>query len=297
MTVLERGWLSANNILLVDAERCALVDSGYATHADQTLALVEAALGGRPLDLLLNTHLHSDHCGGNAALQQAYPDLQTLIPPGQAQQVAQWDAQALSYLPTGQQCPRFRFDALLRPGSEIRLAQRDWQIHAAPGHDPHSVLLFEPASRTLISADALWENGFGVVFPEIEGQSAFAEVAATLDLIAALRPLAVVPGHGPLFTAVDAALEAARRRLDSFQASPLRHAQHAARVLVKFKLLEWRSVAPGDLAAWARQACYLSLLHGRHFSEQSFEDWIRQIGEDLVRAGAARWDGGRLVDV
>jgi hypothetical protein len=32
----------------------------------------------------------------------------------------------------------------------------------------------------LISADALWENGFGVVFPELEGDDAFAIVAATL---------------------------------------------------------------------------------------------------------------------
>eukprot|EP01036_Dinobryon_divergens_P042219 gene42219-56076_t len=31
-------------------------------------------------------------CGGNAALQAAYPQLQTHIPPGHAAQVAQWDA-------------------------------------------------------------------------------------------------------------------------------------------------------------------------------------------------------------
>ena len=51
----------------------ALVDTGYATHAPQTLALVQQALGARPLDLIVNTHLHSDHCGGNALLQAAWP--------------------------------------------------------------------------------------------------------------------------------------------------------------------------------------------------------------------------------
>jgi glyoxylase-like metal-dependent hydrolase (beta-lactamase superfamily II) len=45
------------------------------------------------------------------------------------------------------------------------------------GHDPHSVILFEPVSRVLISADALWERGFGVIFPELEGVEAFDEVA------------------------------------------------------------------------------------------------------------------------
>jgi glyoxylase-like metal-dependent hydrolase (beta-lactamase superfamily II) len=82
VTVFERGWLSSNNVLICGQAGCALVDSGYSTHSAQTLALLASALKGRPLDLLLNTHLHSDHCGGNAALQQAYPHLQTRIPAG-----------------------------------------------------------------------------------------------------------------------------------------------------------------------------------------------------------------------
>src|SRR5690606_25945662 len=64
--VFERGWLSSNNILFTGADGTALVDSGYVTHAPQTLALVRQVLAGRPLERLLNTHLHSDHCGGNA---------------------------------------------------------------------------------------------------------------------------------------------------------------------------------------------------------------------------------------
>jgi hypothetical protein len=47
--LFERGWLSSNNVLLLGQDSTALVDSGYATHAPQTLALVGAALGGRPL--------------------------------------------------------------------------------------------------------------------------------------------------------------------------------------------------------------------------------------------------------
>ena len=100
IAVLERGWLSANNILLTDPEgRCgaALVDSGYCTHAAQTVALVQARLPpGTPLALLVNTHLHSDHCGGNAAMQAHFAGLRTLIPPGQAALVRDWDPDALS---------------------------------------------------------------------------------------------------------------------------------------------------------------------------------------------------------
>ena len=66
VTVLERGWLSSNNVLICGGASCALVDSGYATHAPQTLALVQAALGGRSLDVLVNTHCPTPPLGSSA---------------------------------------------------------------------------------------------------------------------------------------------------------------------------------------------------------------------------------------
>jgi glyoxylase-like metal-dependent hydrolase (beta-lactamase superfamily II) len=291
VTVFERGWLSSNNILFRGSGPAALVDSGYCTHAEQTLALVRHELGGSPLGLLLNTHLHSDHCGGNAALQAAYPQLETRIPPGQAEQVRIWDPVALTYAPTGQQCPRFGIDGVLEPGSSIVLADLRWQVHASPGHDPHSVVLFEPQSRTLVSADALWENGFGVVFPELEGERAFGEVASTLDLIERLDPLTVIPGHGKVFTHVARSLDAARRRLDAFVQEPSRHAAHGAKVLLKFKLLEWQRLPLAELVAWAQRAAYFSIVHSRWFAGEPLEQWIVQLAESLVRSGAARREG------
>ena len=294
VTVFERGWLSSNNILLKGASSNALIDSGYGAHAAQTLALVQSSLNGRPLDVLLNTHLHSDHCGGNAALQAAYPALTTLIPPGHAAQVQHWDAAALTYEPTGQTCPPFRMTAVLQPGTDIQLGDALWQIHAAPGHDPHSVIFFEPQSRVLVSADALWERGFGVVFPELEGVEAFAEVGATIDLIEALDPLWVIPGHGPVFSTVSAAIANARARLLSFQSQPDKHIQYAVKVLLKFKLLEAQRLPHDALLAWAKSTSYFSLIHTTHFPTLDFSEWLTQLTADLVRLGAASRDGGMI---
>lgn len=296
ITVFERGWLSANNILFHGGGPSALVDSGYATHAPQTVALVRQALGERPLDLLLNTHLHSDHCGGNAALQAHYPDVVTWIPPGLAAQVRDWDPVALTYEPTGQHCPRFRMDRLLQPGTGLVLGDRAWQVHGAPGHDQHSVVLFEPRERILISADALWANGFGVVFQELEGEQAFAEVGATLDLIEALQPRLVIPGHGALFTDVAAALQTARRRLQAFIEDPVRHAGHAAKVLLKFKLLQLQRVRYADLERWALATAYFPLILERHFPGREPAAWIRTLVDDLVAAKAATLVNGELIN-
>jgi len=298
VTVLERGWLSSNNILFQGTESTALVDSGYATHADQTLLLVQESLQGRHLDLLLNTHLHSDHCGGNAALQAHFPDLVTLIPPGQAEFVTNWDPVALIFEPVGQVCPRFAFQGLLEPGTSIELGNREWEIHAARGHDPHSIVLFEPASRVMLTADALWENGFGIVFPELEGIEAFDDVARTLDLIEALKPKTIIPGHGQVFGDLTGSLERARRRLDQFVQDPQKHRRHALKVLIKFKLLEWQSISMVELFDWYTHTPYFALIEQRSDATQT--DHVRTslqgLIHDLAKSNALRIEQDQLVN-
>ncbi len=289
--VLERGWLSSNNILFANDEQTVLVDSGYCTHAAQTLSLVEGALNGRPLDRLVNTHLHSDHCGGNAALQQRYSRLKTSIPPGDAMHVLNWDVDALTYTPTGQQCPPFGFDDTLKSGTSFHVGSAQWQVHAAPGHDQHSLIFFEPESRTLISADALWENGFGVVFPELDGGNGFSDVSATLDLIEALKPSSVIPGHGPAFAYTAEVMAKARSRLDAFEKNPVRHARHAAKVLLKFKLLESQQLPTATLLDWAESTRYFAVLHRSFFAERELRGLLEEFCDELEAVGALTRSG------
>jgi len=292
--VLQRGWLSSNNILFTGRDQSALVDSGYATHAPQTLDLVLHGLRGRRLDLLVNTHLHSDHCGGNAALQQIH-GCRTLIPEAEARAVRDWDEAALSYVATGQQCPRFGFDATIAAGDRLMLGEFEWQVLGAPGHDPHSVILYCPAERLLISADALWENGFGVIFPELEGESGFAEARATLEQIVGLDVRLVIPGHGAPFADVAGALERAFHRLDYLAADPARNARNGIKVLVKFRLLERRRITLGELRQWMRDVPLLVSSNRNHLQmdPDALADWT---AAQLVKAGAAVVEDGMLVD-
>ena len=289
--VFERGWLSSNCIFFDDGTISSLVDSGYSTHSAQTLHLIASKLGARPLDFLVNTHLHSDHCGGNAALQAQYPGLVTIIPPGQSSSVEAWDPVGLFYSPTGQICPQFAFNQTLQSGSTIQLGRQSWEIHPAGGHDPHAVIFFEPASRTLISADALWKNGFGVIFPELEGVEAFGEVAKTLDLIERLNPGIVIPGHGSIFTYTPEILTIAREKLNGFAKNPTKLARHGAKVLLKFKLLEQQKLLFSEFSHWAANTPCLIQYHRQFFAEADFSIWITQMCTELVKAGVARCEG------
>lgn len=296
--VLERGWLSSNNVLLLGEHETALVDSGYVTHAPQTLTLIEHVLRerGRTLrvDHVVNTHLHSDHCGGNAALQEKYRS-RTTIPHAEADKVRRWDEAALSYRATGQQCPRFTFDATMQDGDTLLLGDLAWTALAAPGHDPHSLILYCAQEGLLISADALWQNGFGVIFPELDGDSGFAEQDATLELIAGLEVRLVIPGHGAPFSDVKTALSKARARLDYLRADPLRNAQNCVKVMLKFLLLERQSIALQEVATMMAAIPLLATCNRRYFqlSDAALASWATA---QLIKAGAAASDGVQLLN-
>lgn len=291
LQVIERGWLSANMIIASGQQSTAVVDTGYCTHALQTVELVRAAIGAKSLTNLLNTHLHSDHCGGNFALQAEYPDLLTWIPPGHAHHVTEWNSDGLTHTPTGQMCPRFQFQGLLMPGTEIMLGEHRWQIHAAPGHDPHSIVIFEPGTSTLISADALWENGFGVVFPELEGDAAFDLVECTLQMIENLNPKIIIPGHGRVFEYSNQTMQRARDRLKAFKQDTTKHARHAGKVLLKFKLLEVQKLETKRFKSWALKTSYFDLVQSLFFKTMSTSDLVDQLVSELERSGAAKIDG------
>ena len=171
--IYERGWLSANNIFHFGEQDVSIVDTGYYAHSKMTVDLVCRAIqkhGLQTLNKVVNTHLHSDHCGGNAALLKRF-GCEVYIPAAEELAVKEWDVNLLSYENLGQECPEFLHHGMLVPGQEILLGRYLWKILAAPGHDAHSVILYQADHRILISADALWEDGFGVIFPELWGES------------------------------------------------------------------------------------------------------------------------------
>lgn len=279
---LQRDWLSSNSLLLKDECSTYMFDSGYVTHAEQLSQLLLNQLGDRPLDVLINTHLHSDHCGGNALLQKNYADLQILVPSTQFEQVNTWEEDALTFQLTGQLCPRFHATGAVVQGTTFSIQGLTWSTYSSKGHDDDSLIFFQPDHGILISADALWENGFSVVFPEFLGGSGFEEVSQTYDLIESLHAKIVVPGHGAIFNDVHSALSLSRQRLDYFSHSPSSHAAYAARVLIKFKLMELIQFSADDLLRWCVDSPLLKTIHLQYFDSIIFENWTSELIANLI---------------
>jgi hydroxyacylglutathione hydrolase len=70
---VERPFPSANSVVIAGSNP-VLVDTGYGSDLRWTESLlVERGIDPAGLSLVVNTHYHSDHVGGNAGLQTSSP--------------------------------------------------------------------------------------------------------------------------------------------------------------------------------------------------------------------------------
>ena len=292
--VLERGWLSANNIVFHEGAEATLIDSGYVTHADQTLALIERALEGRKLVRLINTHSHSDHIGGNAAVRRAH-GCRILVPEGMAPAVADWDEDALLLSSAHQQAEPFEFDATIAPGDEFEMGGLRWQALHVPGHDMHALAYYAPRERILISGDALWQDGFGVMFAELHGDpSGLPAQRRTLEMLRELDVGVVIPGHGAPFADYEAAVARALQRLAAFEQSPERMAKSAMKALFTFTLLEKRRMPRAGIGDYfGRVAIFRDV--SQNFFHKEPAAAAALVIDELLKAGVLAEEDGDLV--
>ncbi len=295
--VFVRDWLSSNNILLRGRDDNVVIDSGYVTHVPLTLALIASRQGldGAALTRLVNTHCHSDHMGGNAAISRAY-GCTIAVPEKEAPLIEAWDTKTLLLEYADQTADRFVVDEVLHAGDTYVWGDLEWRALAAPGHDMAALVFYNPEHRILISGDALWENGYGLVMPPEIDPAAMPATRATLDMIASLDVRSVIPGHGEPFTDFAPALERAFNRTAAFEADPRRFARHALKVLLTFALLDRRQMLFADLPAYVDRigiyrdfnACFFRLppaaLAQMLFESLEKAGVVKRMGEFLMPA-------------
>jgi glyoxylase-like metal-dependent hydrolase (beta-lactamase superfamily II) len=293
--VFVRDWLSSNNILLKSRDGHVLIDSGYVRHAPLTLALLasERGLGDAPLAWLVNTHCHSDHVGGNAAIVRRY-ECPVAVPEAEAPLVERWDRKALLYDYCDQQIERFTVDHVLPAATTHVWGDLEWQALAAPGHDMGALVFYNTEHGILISGDALWEHGFGFVMPLEVDPAALPATRATIDMLAALDIRIVIPGHGEPFTDVAGAFDRARKRIVAFEADSLRVARHALKVNLMFSLLDRQRMPLDEMPAYVERVGIYRDFNALFFHLPPAKLAALLIGE-LEKAGAAKCADGWLV--
>ena len=294
---IERDWLSANHVVFRDGESATLIDSGYGQFNDVTIEKVDAVLsdwGDASLDRIINTHIHSDHIGGNAALQRLLAGCSITVPFDEQPALVNWDApeQFLSY--ADQEAERFAWDDVIEPGQEVLLGGESWQAIATPGHDMGSLVFYSPKLRILISADALWQNSSGFVPPQAIDPKPLAAQRATFKRLADLDVALVIPGHGPMFTDYSGALKRASEKLELFATDDMRVAKNVVKGMFIYSMM-WRGgMAVADLPGYVARIGVHRDYNAQFFrmSDEAFADWLLS---EAARAGKVRVEADQIV--
>jgi glyoxylase-like metal-dependent hydrolase (beta-lactamase superfamily II) len=293
--VFVRDWLSANNVLLKSRDGHVLIDSGYVRHVPMTLALLAThrGLGSEPLAKLVNTHCHSDHMGGNAAVARKY-GCPIAVPEGERALIEEWDDRKLLLRYADQDAERFTVDETIAPGTAQVWGDLEWRAVAAPGHDMGALVFHNPEHGILISGDALWEYGFGFVMPPEIDPSALPAARATVEMLAGMDIRRVIPGHGEPFTDVAAALDRALQRVAGFEADPLRMVRYALKAMFVFVLLDRQRMPVAEVPAYVERVELFRDFNARYFRLPGGElaAWLLA---ELEKSRAIRREGGDVV--
>ena len=221
------------NLLLLHGRRPALIDSGFVGHAEQTAAWARERAGH--VALVVNTHWHSDHVGGNALLQAMGAGIAASAPDAQA--VARRDPGCCLAEYLDQPVRPYTVDMPLHDGQILRLGDAYWQVVHTPGHTPGHLALWQPEQRLLAVGDALSNYDVGWVNIALDGPEAAATALSSLQRLADLAPRVLLPAHGPIPTDPGATFAAALRRAQRLVDDPDGAVRYGARRVFAFALM------------------------------------------------------------
>jgi len=237
-----RGYLNANHFAL-RSERPVLIDTGYLGDWDQTEdILTSLGLDLNQVSLIINTHTHCDHVGGNHAIQERSGCDIALHPRG-ARYMRNRDDRSPWWSYYHQEAAFFRPTHILEDGQVVRVGPHAFEVIHTPGHASDGIVLYSRQTRLLLSSDTLWEHDFPVMTLAVEGGGAIETMMASLEKIAGLEVDQVYPGHGAPFDDFQSALQRATTRLARFQADPGRVGWDVIKKIFVYTIMMKRRVA------------------------------------------------------
>jgi len=189
----DNGGAIANCAILATDAGAVLFDCGPSLAYGRALGMLAAQLVGKPVALVLISHLHPDHCLGAAAFDPAI----VAALPGTIADIAR-DGPGMTDAMFRILADWMRGTALVLPQRRLtagllEIGGRRLQLLALAGHSSSDLAVLDEASGTLIAGDLVFHNRAPAT-----PHAKLASWRASLDTLAALPHRALIPGHGPL---------------------------------------------------------------------------------------------------
>lgn len=225
---LQRGWINSNTVIITGGAGPVVVDTGHPSSAAETVRLIGQIVDLTAIRLIVNTHCHWDHIGGNGVLREV-SGAQTAVSAATAHILTQHDRRLMWLDYFAADCEPVTVDITWQDGDVVELGAYRFEVITTPGHAPDSIALYQPETRLLISADALHERDCGILNTAVHGDHILDEAITTVEKLQQYDIALVLPGHGGMITDPPASLHALARRLAEFKTYPEKMALHLLR--------------------------------------------------------------------
>jgi len=289
----ERKFPSANMILIKD-KFPILIDTGFGSDVKETEQLIkETGVSPEELHLIVNTHYHSDHVGGNFHFQKNY-GVPIAAHKWEADLINFSDPEACSAEWLDQPVEPYRVDKKLSDLDEIDTGNRTLQVLHTPGHTLGHISLYEPEAEILICGDLFHRDDIGWLNIFREGVASIQRSMESLDRLSTLRIQQAYSGHGPQIENPLAAIDAARKRFEKWLGTPEKVSWHACKRIFSFTLIIKNGLAKEEIDNYLLQCGWFQDF-ARHAFRVQPEEFIQILLDEMIRSGAARWHNDQLV--
>ena len=290
---LPLGYPSAN-LVATSGGRHVLFDAGYGSDHERTAnALAQAGIAASGLELIVNTHWHSDHVGGNAQLQTEH-GIPVAAAAADADRVNAADPGACEAEWLDQPVEQYHVDRPLHPGDRLAAGPCEWQVLATPGHTPNHLSFHQPDEQLLVLGDALHAGDVGWINLALDGPEALDTALHTVELLGRLPVRLALPGHGPAITDLPRALAAAHARYQRMRADPQRAGWHACKRILAFALMINDGINLDDLHTYLTSRAWL-IDHARAVFHTTPHALAADLLAEMRRTGAVTEHDGKLL--
>jgi hydroxyacylglutathione hydrolase len=184
----EQGMLDCNTYVLMGSPGL-IIDPGNPDFLSSRLeGMRRDGLDPSGIGVIVNTHLHMDHCGANGAFKELSGAKIALHPVQKANyRLVVVDGARLF----GMEPVEFKEDYLLDEGS-IDLGDMSLEMIPSPGHSPDCVCFYDRAAKVLVCGDVLFEGNIGRVdLPGGDGEA----LKKSIESLSRLDVEFLLPGH------------------------------------------------------------------------------------------------------
>lgn len=268
-----------------------LVDTGFGSEIKQTLELLQSIdIHPEDLHMIVNTHWHCDHNGGNHHFQNDHK-IAIAAHPIEAEFINQRDERAYDARWLVQPIEPYTVDILLREGDVLDTGTRQWQVIETFGHSPGHISFF--SEGILIAGDTIHCDDIAWLNTMLYGENCIEQMMKTLDKLAKLNPTISYSGHGAITENPLERIDSARHRLERWLKKPDRIAWHGMKRIFAYHLMLTDGLNETEIHSYLLSAPWFND-YGTKLFNTAPQDFIQPLLTEMLRSGAAIWHDSQL---